>query len=72
MCWAEHMYDAMVHVYNNGLLDYTTPLVVSYTPPHLTTPTMRLFPSVGTVVTITVSYQENKVTTRLIIGGVIL
>ena len=32
MCWSEHLYDAMIHMYNNGLFDYTTPLLVSDTP----------------------------------------
>ena len=26
MCWSEQLYDAMIHVYNSGMHDYTTPL----------------------------------------------
>ena len=27
MCWSQQLYDAMIHVYNRGLNDYTTPLL---------------------------------------------
>lgn len=27
MCWSQQLYDAMIHVYNNGMQDYTTPLL---------------------------------------------
>lgn len=27
MCWSQKLYDAMIHVYNRGLHDYTTPLL---------------------------------------------
>jgi hypothetical protein len=27
MCWRQQLYDAMIHVYNYGLLDYRTPLL---------------------------------------------
>lgn len=27
MCWSQQLYDAMIHVYNKGLHDYTTPLL---------------------------------------------
>ena len=27
MCWSQQLYDAMIHVYNKGLNDYTTPLL---------------------------------------------
>lgn len=27
MCWSQQLYDAMIHVYNYGLHDYTTPLL---------------------------------------------
>ncbi len=27
MCWSEQLYDAMIHVYNSGMHDYTTPLI---------------------------------------------
>ena len=30
MCWSHRLYDAMIYVYNNGLKDYITPLLVSY------------------------------------------
>lgn len=27
MCWSQQLFDAMIHVYNRGLTDYTTPLL---------------------------------------------
>jgi len=27
MCWSQHLHDAMIHVYNSGMNDYTTPLL---------------------------------------------
>ena len=27
MCWSQQLFDAMIHVYNRGLNDYTTPLL---------------------------------------------
>lgn len=27
MCWSQQLYDAMIHVYNYGMHDYTTPLL---------------------------------------------
>ena len=27
MCWSQQLFDAMIHVYNRGLHDYTTPLL---------------------------------------------
>ena len=27
MCWSQQLYDAMIHVYNYGMHDYTTPLM---------------------------------------------
>ncbi len=27
MCWSQQLFDAMIHVYNAGLDDYTTPLI---------------------------------------------
>lgn len=27
MCWSQQLYDAMIHVYNSGMHDYTTPLL---------------------------------------------
>ena len=27
MCWSQQLYDAMIHVYNSGMADYTTPLL---------------------------------------------
>lgn len=27
MCWSQQLFDAMIHVYNSGLSDYTTPLL---------------------------------------------
>ena len=27
MCWSQQLYDAMIHVYNCGMYDFTTPLL---------------------------------------------
>jgi len=27
MCWSQQLYDAMIHVYNYGMHDFTTPLL---------------------------------------------
>ena len=27
MCWSQQLFDAMIHVYNRGLSDFTTPLL---------------------------------------------